>query len=108
MKGTLKSLGLGGDGDEVDAIENVERAFGVVLDKRDAPSWVTVGDVYASLIKALVSDLRDREDTWERFVTALSEETGVDALKVGPETKLLAPSVMEHLRDWLHAPKHRS
>lgn len=35
----LSSLGLGGDGDEVNAIGDVEREFGVNLDKSDASSW---------------------------------------------------------------------
>jgi hypothetical protein len=34
----LKSLDLGEDGDEVEAIRDVETEFGVTLDKGDAPN----------------------------------------------------------------------
>ena len=36
---SLISVGLAGNGDEVDAIENVERVFTVELDVNDAPSF---------------------------------------------------------------------
>ena len=49
----LARLNLGGDGDEIEAIEQVEREFGIRLDVRDAPNWITVGDVYTSLLRAL-------------------------------------------------------
>jgi hypothetical protein len=43
----LKDLGLAGDGDEIDAVEDVEKEFGVKLDI--APNWHTVGDIYHAL-----------------------------------------------------------
>jgi hypothetical protein len=46
------SVGLGGDGDEIVAIDDVERAFGVKLDKADAAQWHTASDVFVSLCKA--------------------------------------------------------
>ena len=47
-----KSVGLGGDGDEIAAIDEVECAFDVKLDHTDARSWFTVGDVFRSVQKA--------------------------------------------------------
>ena len=82
------SLGLGGDGDEIDAIENVERAFGVRLDYSDARTWLTVGDVFATLKRALSDDERDG-DHWARFTAAISEETGVDPSRVTESTLLM-------------------
>lgn len=55
----LQSVDLSGDGDEISAIDDVERAFGVVLDKADASHWHTAGDVFASLRKALPSGIQD-------------------------------------------------
>jgi hypothetical protein len=51
-----KSVGLGGDGDEIAAITDVERALGVKLDYADAPHWRTAGDVFASICKALPAE----------------------------------------------------
>ena len=86
----LESIGLGGDGDEVDAILDVERHFGISLDHEDAPGWVTAGDVFASLLKALPPDQRSRSDLWPSFATVMCEETGADASSVGSDTLLLA------------------
>mgnify|MGYP003335095852 FL=1 len=83
-------MGLGGDGDEVDAILNVEQQFDVQLDYSDAQYWTTVGDVFASLQKALPPEQARRDDIWTAFAEAISCETGVDPSQVVPETLLLA------------------
>ena len=100
-KAPLVGLGLGGDGDEIDAIETVERQFGIRLDKNDAGSWLTVGDVYASLLRALPSGSADAADTWQTFAQAISRETNADPDRVLPETLLLAQTRSLHL--WLFA-----
>ena len=87
----LASLSLGGDGDEVDAIEEVERRLDVKLDHGDAGTWVTAGDVYASVLAALPAERRDEDDLWTRFAEAIAEETGVDPTRVGPATLVIAP-----------------
>ena len=86
----LESLGLGGDGDEVDAIEEVEKAFGVLLDVSGAAGWSTVGHVYSALLSALPPEQRESEDVWPRFAHAISGETGVDPTRIGPATVLLS------------------
>lgn len=86
----LESLGLGGDGDEVAAIAEVEQAFGVLLDYSDAAGWLTVGDVYSALRSALSPEQREAEDLWPRFAQAISGETGVDPTRIGSATLLLA------------------
>ena len=96
----LGSLGLGGDGDEVEAILNVEREFGVSLDKSDAFSWTTVGDVYASLLRVLPSDLKNDPTNWKRFCVAVCEESGADNPLVHERTQLLAPPLLEVLKGW--------
>ena len=88
----LASLGLGGDGDEISSIRDVERAFGVVLDYDDAPTWVAAGDVFESVRRALPPSARDDFAVWPRFAEAIARETGVDPARVGPETALLAPA----------------
>jgi hypothetical protein len=92
-----KSVGLGGDGDEIVAIDDVERAFGVKLDYADAPHWHTAGDVFSSLCKALPADVRDASDLWVRFTEALSAQTGVDPTSIEKDSPLLSPS-----RLWVH------
>lgn len=84
-----QSLGLGGDGDEIAAIADVEHRFEVRLDYSDAQRWTTVGDVYAALQRALPAEQAAAVDTWARFAEAISVETGVDPACVQPETLLL-------------------
>ena len=95
---SLESTGLGGDGDEVDAILAVEGHFGISLDHEDAPGWVTAGDVFASLLEALPPDQRARSDPWPSFATALCEESGADASSLGPDTLLLAVPLRTAIR----------
>jgi hypothetical protein len=97
----LKSLGLGGDGDESDAIENVEREFGVCLDPTDAPNWSTVGDVYLSLLKVMPSHAKDDPSVWKRFCAAICRGSGADGTFVGERTQILAPTLIEELKGWL-------
>ena len=55
--GSPVSVGIGGDGDEVVAIQDVERLFNVQLDfTSDEPRWITAGDVLASLEKVLLAE----------------------------------------------------
>jgi len=93
-----KSLGLGGDGDEVEAIRDVEQEFEVTLDKEDAPNWHTVGDVYSSLQRALPPELRNDPCTWQRFCKVLCKETGADSTLVDGGTRLLAPAFVEQVK----------
>ncbi|PZN92322.1 MAG: hypothetical protein DCF31_16625 [Alphaproteobacteria bacterium] len=84
-----RSLGLGGDGDEITAIKEVERCFGVRLDYSDSQNWTTAGDVFAALQRALPAERAAAHDTWVRFAQAISSETGVDYSLVTHETLLL-------------------
>lgn len=86
------SVGLGGDGDEIAAIADVEHAFGVKLDHSDASRWLTAGDVFDSLCKVLPSEERDGANLWERFATALSAETGVNPKTIERGSPLLSGS----------------
>jgi hypothetical protein len=42
-----------GDLDEVDFIQDVERRFGVGFDETDYATWLTLGDVHASLLRRM-------------------------------------------------------
>src|SRR5690606_8816129 len=92
-----RSVGLGVDGDEVAAIRDVERAFGVMLDYAAAPSWLTAGDVFRSLRKALPADELSGPDLWNRFAAALCAQTGVDPSGIEQGSPLLSSS-----RLWVH------
>lgn len=83
------SLGLGGDGDEIAAVRDVENYFGVLLDYSDAHEWTTVGDVFAALQRELPLDQATAEGTWARFVKATSLETGVNFEQITRSTLLL-------------------
>ncbi len=83
------SVGLGTDGDEIAAIDEVEATFGVTLDYADAPNWETAGDVFRSLLNVLPTDIANAPDTWDRFATALTHETGVDPATITPDSPLL-------------------
>lgn len=87
------SVGLGGDGDEIAAIDEVEATFGVTLDYADAPTWQTAGDVFRSLRNALPTDVANAPDNWDRFAAALTHETGVDPATITPDSPLLDETV---------------
>lgn len=86
------SLGLGGDGDEIAAIREVERRFGVSLDYSDAHRWRTVGDVFSALQQALPAERTTAGDTWSNFRETISQETDVDPSGVTQATLLLRQS----------------
>ncbi|MBA4763336.1 hypothetical protein [Sphingomonas sp.] len=87
------SVGLGGDGDEIAAIDEIEMTFGVTLDYADAPTWQTAGDVFRSLQNSLPADVALAPDTWDRFATALTHETGVDPATITPDSPLLDEAI---------------
>jgi len=98
MKPPSQSVGLGGDGDEIAAIGEVEKAFGVTLDYGSAHEWRTAGDVYAALLRELPAGAADQPDTWRRFAIAICEETGTFPSSIGPESALLAePGIWVHV-----------
>jgi hypothetical protein len=82
---------LVGDGDEGAALEEVEREFGVTLPDEDAPGWHTAGDLFASLIETLPSELAADPATWQRFVQALCRETGADSRLISRTSPLFLP-----------------
>lgn len=86
------SVGLGGDGDEIAAIEAVEHAFSVRLDDADAPGWRTAGDVYASLLRKLGPDAAADPGNWDRFAAVLARETAIDPGTIEPGSPLLIES----------------
>jgi hypothetical protein len=100
-KPPLESLDLGGDRDEVDVIRAVAGRLSLSLDYSDAPTWVTVGDVFASVLKAAPPNRPQTPELWSHFAQVISEEADVDASRVRPETLLLAVPLAELLGRWL-------
>jgi len=97
---SARSVGLGGDGDEISAIREVEDEFGVRLDYADAHNWHGVGDVYAALRRSLPAAEADKPDVWTRFATALCRETGISPSSISLESELLSESGI-----WVHVAK---
>lgn len=89
---TPQSVGLGGDGDEIQAITDVERAFGVKLNYSNAGQWITAGDVFDALLAAIPASERAQPDLWDRFAKALCEITGVNPRNIEPASSLLSQS----------------
>lgn len=83
------SVGLGGDSDEIAAIDEIEVTFGVTLDYADAPGWQTAGDVFRSLRNRLPAEVANAPDTWHRFAAALADQTGVDPAHITPDSPLI-------------------
>ena len=86
----LETIGLGGDGDQVDAYLALEKHFGVSIDDTEVASWRTAGDVFDALFDALPEYRKQRDVIWPTFAAILCDETGADASRVGPNTLLLA------------------
>ena len=87
----LASIGLGGDGDEVDAIERVEARFGIAFDFEDCERFVTIDDVWRALLKELRMSAAEAAPLWPDFVRELGDETLACEQfdEVGLETRLL-------------------
>ena len=85
----LERLGLGGDGDEIEAIEDVERDFGVKIDTSEAVKWRTVGDVYDAFLLVLPDYVKAQPTTWRRFCRALCQVTADDPATIGRDTILI-------------------
>ena len=89
----LRTIGLGGDGDEVDAIERVEAEFGILFDIADCERFVTVEDVWRALVKEtnLGETSADADEARPKMIRLLGEETLAEHqfYEVGPETRLI-------------------
>ena len=88
--GVPQSVGLGGDGDEIEAIADVERVFGVKLDYTNARNWITAGDVFEAIKAAIPATERSKPDLWDRFASALCGISGVDSGVIEPASPLLS------------------
>ena len=97
METPSQCVGLGGDGDEITAIHEVEQEFGVTLDYSSAHEWSTAGDVYAALLRALPAGAADQPGIWDRFAIAICKETGISPSNISLESGLLAESGL-----WVH------
>ena len=84
----LITLGLWGDGDEIHAIDDGFRAIEVKPPGEDAPTWVTVGDLWDS-VRRVAPDVAANPQRWDDFRQAISQETAVDWRGVTAETALL-------------------
>lgn len=84
----LYSIGLGGDGDEVDAVQLVEKRMCLTLDYADAPNWRTAGDLFSALVRAR-PELEGSRTAWRRMSVALCWYTGANPRHVVPATILI-------------------
>ena len=84
----LDSVGLGGDGDEIDAVEKAFARFGVPVPYDDAPTWVTVGDLWASLLCLLLRAAK-QPDAFLRFCRDLCDEPGIDPHLIDENSRLI-------------------
>jgi hypothetical protein len=89
----IKTVGLVGDGDDLAALEEVEREFGVSLREEDAPHWRTAGDLFASLVRVLPADVAGDAATWTRFAQALCRENGTDPHLISEMSPLFLPDL---------------
>lgn len=51
----LTTLGLAGDGDDLDVLVAVERSFGLSFEEEETSSWQTVGDFYEAALSKLAT-----------------------------------------------------
>ena len=85
----VQSVGLGGDGDEIEAIEDVEKAFGVKFDPTEASNWHSAGDLFSSLCTLLPAHEIKQDNLWDRFAIALTGVTGVDPKMIKKDSPLI-------------------
>lgn len=101
MENECGNVGLGGDGDEIAALRDVEDAFGVNLDYSTANEWTTVGDVWNALLRQLPDGASEQPETWSRFKEALCRETGMDPKRIDLKSGLIAEDgLWVQVGDW--------
>jgi hypothetical protein len=99
----LKHAGFWGDGDEIDALELIEKRLNVRLRHEDAPNIRTVGDLWVSLLGSN-AHLEDSKRNWIRFVVGLTAYTGLNPREICRETLLIEPKkpgALKKLTNWL-------
>ena len=69
------TLGLGGDGDETDLLEDVERAFSIRLEQRDAERLISMGDLEI-LLAAKRGNSAPSGKGWERLCKIAQVHSG--------------------------------
>ena len=73
--GPLNTLGLGGDGDEVDLLEEVEKAFSILFDQKNVDELITMGDLEILIAGKRGSDAKSGQD-WERLCEIAENHSG--------------------------------
>ena len=68
------NIGMVGDGDDVAAIEEIEKDFGVSFDRDGLERIRTLGDLFDILI-GMRPDL-DRDESWQRYTEASRSSAG--------------------------------
>jgi len=78
-----------GDLDEVEFIEDVERRFGIGFGERDYPTWQTLGDVHASLMRRLGDvERKSGQCATQMAFYRLRRAAGPGNARARPETSL--------------------
>lgn len=90
MESERGNVGLGGDGDEIAALRDVEEEFAVKLDYSFADEWTNVGNVWDALLRELPEGASEQPETWTRFKDALCRETGMDPARINLDSGLVA------------------
>ena len=83
----LHTIGLVGDGDEIEALQDAAERLGITLDHEDVRHWITVGDIYDSITRAHPS--LNTHHGWQDLCSALCEAVGSDPRRVTRDTILI-------------------
>jgi len=86
--GSLNTLDLGGDGDEVDFLEDVEKAFSILLDQKNVEGMITMGDLEILVAGKRGSDTKSGQD-WGRLCEIAKIHSG-QAGQIDRNTTLFA------------------
>jgi hypothetical protein len=82
------SVGITDQAERLGALDEVEAAFQVRLDRTQAEEWETAGDVFQALRAARPELSSDNAVTWATFAQAITSETRVDPASITPESPL--------------------
>jgi hypothetical protein len=83
----LNDLGLWGDLDEVQAVEDAFKGIGLAPQWDDSPTWATVGDIWRS-VRRIAPEVAASSDAWDKFRQGIARETAVDWMRVAESTAL--------------------
>jgi hypothetical protein len=82
QKNPRPNIGMFGDGDDVELLQEVEKSYGICFSDEEAEKMRTVGDFYECAVSK--ASVQGREIKWVEFARVLASYGTVSAAEIDP------------------------